>query len=220
MAPSWRAVIVVAACVKVEALTLPRRRFCAAAAGAVVAPATGANAKDLYYTKKDYCEKSDRETKNGVEFGCEAFVTDETKRLKMRRRALSALSAASTKLSSYEDLEMTAQNGAKVRAALRKAPLDGLRAQGKRLSTLTTTSDVGLAFDDCIKAVEGFDVRARRLEIDESAAARAAAAADLRAAQAALRKLVSVGSESDLLPPTDIPPPAGPHESGHMIPDV
>ena len=48
MAPSWRAVIVVAACVKVEALTLPRRRFCAAAAGAVVAPATGANAKDLY----------------------------------------------------------------------------------------------------------------------------------------------------------------------------
>ena len=190
-----------------DALALPRRRFVAACATAAL-PQT-ALAKDLYYTKEDYCKKSDAETKNGIEFGCEAYVQDPAKRLKMRRRALAALRRASERLDRLENVEMSVAGGARVRETLRKDPLDGLRAQGKRLSTLSDVSEVGLAYDETIKAVEALDLKARRLELDDGAAARDEAAAVLRKAQAALRRLVSVGSEPDLLEPADVAPPAG-----------
>ena len=191
-----------------DALALPRRRFVAACATAAL-PAQTALAKDLYYTKEDYCKKSDAETKNGIEFGCEAYVQDPAKRLKMRRRALAALRRASERLDRLENVEMSVAGGARVRETLRKDPLDGLRAQGKRLSTLSDVSEVGLAYDETIKAVEALDLKARRLELDDGAAARDEAAAVLRKAQAALRRLVSVGSEPDLLEPADVAPPAG-----------
>ena len=191
-----------------DALALPRRRFVAACATAAL-PAQTALAKDLYYTKEDYCKKSDAEIKNGIEFGCEAYVQDPAKRLKMRRRALAALRRASERLDRLENVEMSVAGGARVRETLRKDPLDGLRAQGKRLSTLSDVSEVGLAYDETIKAVEALDLKARRLELDDGAAARDEAAAVLRKAQAALRRLVSVGSEPDLLEPADVAPPAG-----------
>ena len=70
----------------------------------------------------------------------------------------------------------TAESGAVIRGALRRDPLDGLRAQGRRLATLTKTSDAGLKYDDAIARVDALDRTLRRLEIDGSDRALAAAA--------------------------------------------
>ena len=110
----------------------------------------------------------------------------------MRARALDALTRASAKLDTYR--VETAESGAVIRGALRRDPLDGLRAQGRRLATLTKTSDAGLKYDDAIARVDALD-RTLGLEIDGSDRALAAAATDLDAAQGALRTLVAVGGE-------------------------
>ena len=67
----------------------------------VAAAAAPANAKDLYYTKQDFCEQSDRESKNGIEFGCEQYVQSPEKRETMRTRSLEAVTRISLKLDTY-----------------------------------------------------------------------------------------------------------------------
>ena len=91
----------------------------------------------------------------------------------MRARALDAIARASAKLDTYR--VETAESGAVIRGALRRDPLDGLRAQGRRLATLTKTSDAGLKYDDAIARVDALDRTLRRLEIDGSDRALAAA---------------------------------------------
>ena len=125
----------------------------------------------------------------------------------MRARALDALTRASAKLDTYR--VETAESGAVIRGALRRDPLDGLRAQGRRLATLTKTSDAGLKYDDAIARVDALDRTLRRLEIDGSDRALAAAATDLDAAQGALRTLVAVGGAGEVLPQLDVPLPKG-----------
>ena len=89
------------------------------------------------------------------------------------------------------------------------------QAQGRRLATLSESSEVGLAFDDAIAKIELLDQRARRLEIDDSPRMKEAVAVDLVRAQKALQNLVTVGAEGDLLPLNDIAP-----ARDHIIPEV
>lgn len=171
----------------------------------VAAAAAPANAKDLYYTKQDFCEQSDRESKNGIEFGCEQYVQSPEKRETMRTRSLEAVTRISLKLDTYR--VETVASGALLRGALRKDPLDGLRAQGRRLATLTKTSDAGLKYDDAIARVDALDRALRKLDIDGSVGALASAAKELDAAQGALRRLVAVGGEGEVLAPINVPLP-------------
>ena len=189
------------------AVTHTRRATLKHTAYAVAAAAAPASAKELYYTKEEFCRISDQESKNGIEFGCEQYVASPEKRARMRARALDALERASAKLDTYR--VETAESGAVIRGALRRDPLDGLRAQGRRLATLTKTSDAGLKYDDAIARVDALDRTLRRLEIDGSDRALAAAATDLDAAQGALRTLVAVGGEGEVLPQLDVPLPKG-----------
>ena len=100
----------------------------AAASALVSGPAL---AGDLYYTKRDFCVKSDAENRNGIDFGCEAFATDPAKRSKMRRRALERLESASARLDRFDATTMSKLMGARLREALRTDPLDAIRAQGR-----------------------------------------------------------------------------------------
>ena len=178
----------------VHGVILPTRRGALRGiASTIAAVAAPAHAKELYYTKEEFCRISDEQSKNGIEFGCEQYVASPEKRARMRARALDALTRASEKLDTYR--VETAESGAVIRGALRRDPLDGLRAQGRRLATLTKTSDAGLKYDDAIARVDALDRTLRRLEIDGSDRALAAAATDLDAAQGALRTLVAVGCE-------------------------
>jgi len=169
------------------------------------------------YTKKEFCEKSDAESRNGVEFGCESYVTDPAKRLKMRRRALAALKRASASLDRFDADALTPQTARSVREALRRDPLDGLRTQGRRLATLSTKGEVGLRFDDALAKITDLDQKARRLDIDSGMGALLAASLGLAKAQEALRTFVAVGTEDDLLEPADIPPPKS--KGADMIPE-
>ena len=175
------------------AVTHTRRTALRRTAYAVAAITTPASAKELYYTKEEFCRLSDEQSKNGIEFGCEQYVASPEKRARMRLRALDAIERASAKLDTYS--VETAASGAVIRGALRREPLDGLRTQGRRLATLTKTSDAGLKYDDAIARVDALDRTLRRLEIDGSDRALAAASQDLDAAQGALRTLVAVGCE-------------------------
>ena len=159
------------------AVTHTRRTALRHAASTIAAVAAPAGAKELYYTKEEFCRISDEQSKNGIEFGCEQYVESPEKRARMRARALDAISRASAKLDTYR--VETAESGAVIRGALRRDPLDGLRAQGRRLATLTKTSDAGLKYDDAIARVDALDRTLRRLEIDGSDRALAAAATDL-----------------------------------------
>ena len=189
------------------AVTHTRRTALRHAASTIAAVAAPAGAKELYYTKEEFCRISDQESKNGIEFGCEQYVASPEKRARMRARALDAIERASAKLDTYR--VETAESGAVIRGALRRDPLDGLRAQGRRLATLTKTSDAGLKYDDAIARVDALDRTLRRLEIDGSDRALAAAATDLDAAQGALRTLVAVGGEGEVLPQLTVPLPKG-----------
>ena len=178
----------------VHGVVLPTRRGALRGiASTVAAVAAPAHAKELYYTKEEFCRISDEQSKNGIEFGCEQYVASPEKRARMRLRALDAIERASAKLDTYS--VETAASGVVIRGALWREPLDGLRTQGRRLATLTKTSDAGLKYDDAIARVDALDRTLRRLEIDGSDRALAAAATDLDAAQGALRTLVAVGCE-------------------------
>ena len=189
------------------AVTHTRRAALKHTAYAVAAAAAPAGAKELYYTKEEFCRISDEQSKNGIEFGCEQYVASPEKRARMRLRALDAIERASAKLDTYS--VETAASGVVIRGALRREPLDGLRTQGRRLATLTKTSDAGLKYDDAIARVDALDRTLRRLEIDGSDRALAAAASDLDAAQGALRTLVAVGGEGEVLPQLNVPLPKG-----------
>jgi hypothetical protein len=200
---AWMLLLSVAAAVAPQT----RRTALRHTAYAVAATAAPASAKDLYYTKQDFCEKSDQESRNGIEFGCEQYVQSPEKRARMRTRSLVAVQRASDKLDTYR--VDNAASGALIRGALRKDPLDGLRAQGRRLATLTKTSDAGLKYDDAIARVDALDRALRKLDIDGSAGALASAAKELDAAQGALRRLVAVGGEGEVLAPINVPLPKG-----------
>ncbi|KAJ1445139.1 hypothetical protein M885DRAFT_626472 [Pelagophyceae sp. CCMP2097] len=171
-----------------------RRRLLAAAAGAAAAcaPARRALARDLFYTKEDYCAKSDAELRTGIEFGCEAFASAE-KRPGLRARALESAQRAAAQLDGFPGGAMA------VRAELRKGPLASLRKQGRRLVALadgTAGADVGAAFDDTIAAIARVDAAARVLEYADSFEARATCSLELETARATLRNFVRVAGRS------------------------
>ena len=68
------------------AVTHTRRTALRHTAYAVAATTIPANAKELYYTKEEFCRISDQESKNGIEFGCEQYVESPEKRARMRAR--------------------------------------------------------------------------------------------------------------------------------------
>ena len=92
------------------AVTHTRRTALRHAASTIAAVAAPAGAKELYYTKEEFCRISDEQSKNGIEFGCEQYVESPEKRARMRARALDALSRASAKLDTYR--VETAESGA------------------------------------------------------------------------------------------------------------
>lgn len=206
-------VLLLVAAMRGDALTLNRRaslrRAVAATAATVLVPPP-ARANELYLSKQEYCEQSDRESRNGVAFGCEPFVTDERKRSRMRARAADALRDAADALDAFEPAGFGAAKANKVRAALRKPPLDGIRAQGRRLATLSAKSDAAASFDAAVLSVEALDRDARVVvERGDSPANREAAGERLRLAQRALRKLAVVGDAGDALPVAVVPPQSG-----------
>ena len=83
------------------AVTHTRRTALRHTAYAVAATTIPANAKELYYTKEEFCRISDEQSKNGIEFGCEQYVASPEKRARMRLRALDAITRASEKLDTY-----------------------------------------------------------------------------------------------------------------------
>ena len=106
------------------AVTHTRRATLKHTAYAVAAAAAPASAKELYYTKEEFCRISDEQSKNGIEFGCEQYVASPEKRARMRLRALDAITRASEKLDTYR--VETAASGVVIRGALRREPLDVL----------------------------------------------------------------------------------------------
>lgn len=153
-----------------------------------------------YYTKKDYCEQSDRESRNGVEFGCEAFVKDPEKRTKMRRRALTALKDMSAKIEKYDANTVSAATAANIRRSLRQPPFDGLRVQARRFAILSEEAgpQAEKLSEEMIAKITSLDLKARRLEIDSSPDLLLDVTIELKNAQAVLRALLALATEDDL----------------------
>ena len=142
------------------AVTHTRRATLKHTAYAVAAAAAPAGAKELYYTKEEFCRISDEQSKNGIEFGCEQYVASPEKRARMRLRALDAITRASEKLDTYR--VETAASGAVIRGALRRGPLGGLRTQGRRLATLTAAASVHSVNTAQARPTRGWAILARR----------------------------------------------------------
>ena len=66
------------------AVTHTRRTALRHAASTIAAVAAPAGAKELYYTKEEFCRISDEQSKNGIEFGCEQYVESPEKRARMQ----------------------------------------------------------------------------------------------------------------------------------------
>ena len=111
------------------AVTHTRRATLKHTAYAVAAAAAPASAKELYYTKEEFCRISDEQSKNGIEFGCEQYVASPEKRARMRLRALDAITRASEKLDTYRVEMRDFLDSVEAGAARGPSAWDGYAAQ-------------------------------------------------------------------------------------------
>lgn len=115
----------------------------------------------LYYTKEDYCKNSDASSKNGIEFGCEAYASEEKKE-KMRKRATAQLHSATKRLDE-ERLVLSNRDGERLRSELRTGELGSLRRDGQRLAALVPST--APSYSRAIASIENLDLALRKLEL-------------------------------------------------------